>query len=176
MQKKAQIIVGIYKEFFNKVPDFSQENKRNITIEIQSMSYILRTYGIDLGYRYVYNELEDLHMPVSMDLQDVILEQLLYHDTKDFEEKSQLKTDIKTKINSIGKIITSEINDKECPIEALRLISSVLYTAEYILPNSSASQEAEFNNCTYDEVERIKRLIPTSSLDNANDFSGAKKN
>lgn len=163
---KAEIIYAIYKTFYNKEPNLKEENRHNLTIEIQAMTYLLAQYGLTFGdYRFSYNELMDLNMPISMELQDDIVGKLLNRDNIELKRlinRNPIKLNKYVKL--IGTIVTEEIKDKEDPIESLRLISSIHYTSEYMIPNATILKIADYNACSSDEVEKVRQLVKKFEL------------
>lgn len=164
---QAEKIYAIYKEFYNKEPNLNEENRRNLTIEMQAMTYLLAQYGITCGdYRFAYNELIDLKMPISMELQDDIVGKLLNRDNIELTRSINRNPIKLTKyVKLIGTIVMEEIKDKEDPIESLRLISSIHYTSEYMIPCATISEIADYNTCSLDEVENTRQLIKKIELD-----------
>lgn len=167
---KAEIIYAIYKAFYNKEPNLKAENRHNLTIEIQTMTYLLAQYGLIFGnYRFAYNELTDLNMPISMELQDDIVGELLNRDNIELKRlinRNPIKLNKYVKL--IGAIVTEEIKDKEDPIESLRLISSIHYTSKYMIPNATILEIADYNACSSDEVEKARQLVKNFELEENN--------
>lgn len=166
MKKEEIILSTVYKEFYGKDLVFVKENKKNITIEIQAMVYLLHHYGVNLGdYRFAYNVLKDLKMPTSIELQDVIVNMFLYYENDYVKDVVELDDKARIMINSIGNVINDAIKNSEEASEDLRLISSIHYTDVYIIPSSSVIDIANFNNCSTDEVAYVKQLVQSIKTD-----------
>lgn len=171
--KEVKLLYKVYKEFYKKEPDFSSENRDNIIIEMQAMAYLLGEYGLILGdYRFEYNTLMHLKMPVSMYLQDILVCQMLEHENKEFESDIPLNEMIKSAINVIGESVTNEINKCESPMEALRLICSVYYVSKSVMAISEMAEIVDFQKCSPEEVESAMSFVRTMVLDHVNGNPG----
>ena len=153
------LLYASYKAFYGKEPDFKEENRMNITIEMQAMAYLLERYRAVIGnYRFAYHELSDLYMPISMQLQDLLVGMLNHENEEFIFSNCCLKPELEAKIKLIGTTIMQSINKKENPINALRLLCSIYYTNERIMPLATVEQMKEFNQCSIEEIEEAKEL------------------
>lgn len=162
------VLYESYKLFYNKEPNFKEENRRNITIEMQAMVYLIQQhYGVLIGdYRFAYNELIDLYMPISMELQDLLVSKMLNHENTEFKVPDvELEGKAKFKIFTIGSHIMETISKKENPIEALRLLSSIYHTSKSMMPSATDDKTGDFNHCSLEEVIEVKELNDAITLD-----------
>lgn len=162
------ILYESYKLFYNKEPNFKEENRRNITIEMQAMVYLLEQhYRVLIGnYRFAYNELIDYMMPISMELQDLLVDKMLNYENTEFKISDvEIKNKAKAKTIIIGSHIMETISKKENPIEALRLLSSIYYTFKSMMPSVSDDKIGDFNHCSSEEVIEVKELNDAITLD-----------
>ena len=158
--KNNKIIYKAYKEFYRKEPNFCKENIRNITIEIQSMLFILREYGINLGCEsFVKNAYSDLDLPMDMTIQDIIIGKLIGKNIDLIDDSIKFNELANKYIDVIGSAITNVINNSEDSIETLRVITYILYTRKYVLPTATADVIKKFTNCQETDLENVNRLI-----------------
>lgn len=132
------------------------------------MVYLLEQhYEILIGnYRFAYNELIDYMMPISMELQDLLVGKMLNHENEEFKIPDvELEGKAKFKIFTIGSHIMETISKKENPIEALRLLSSIYHTSEHIMPSAIDGEIGDFNHCSLEEVIEAKELNDAITLD-----------
>lgn len=170
---EVKLLYKVYKEFYKKEPDFSNENRDNITIEMQAMAYLLGEYGISLGdYRFEYNILMHLKMPISMHLQDILVCKMLEHENKEFESDIPLNEMAQNAINVIGESVTTEVNKCENQVEALRLICSVYYVSKSMMSISEMAEIVDFQKCSPEEVENAMGFVRTMVLDHVNGNPG----
>lgn len=168
INKKADkcLLYDCYKAFYDKEPDFRKENRRNTTIEFQAMIYLLEQYRVMVGnYGFAYNELVDLYMPISMKLQDLLIEMLNHENSEFVISNCVLRPEVEAKIRLIGAAIMSVINKKENSVEALRLLSSIYYTSNSILPNATYEEIAKSNQCSLDDVIEANDLRNSLTLE-----------
>lgn len=160
--RQARILYKVYKEFYGKEPDLSHANRWNLTIEMQAMAFLLAHYRIIfVTYSFSCNEFKNLYMPISMDLQDALVYKLLGRTKEEVDSDLMITEKGKKAIQLLGSKITAAINEKEDPIEALRLIVATYHTEERVLPGASVSEIAEHNKCTVEEVESARALAKT---------------
>jgi len=161
------LLYEAYKAFYDKEPNFKEENRRNITIEMQAMAYLLEQYRIVIGnYRFAYSELTDLYMPISMELQDLLVSKMLNHENKEFAlDFIILKEELKFKITLVGSTVMAKISEKEDPLEALRLLCSIYYTSKSIRPNATDDKIIEYNKCALEDVTEARELNDSLTLD-----------
>lgn len=157
-----KLIYKIYKEFFDKEPNFSKENIKNVTIEIQSMLYILEECGV-LFFEddFVKSNYKDLDLPMSMNVQDIIVNQLVDND-KDLSDDSLHFTKITEKLIGItGSVIRDSIKDTQDQIEALRLIACILYVKKNVYPNANEDEIKQLANCELEDLNIEEEAIDT---------------
>ena len=195
-----KLLYKIYREFFDKEPDFSKGNIKNITIEIQSMLYILDSCGvIFFANKFFKNRCKNLEVPISMDIQDIIVDQLVDND-KILNDDSLHFTEITKRMIAItGSVIRNEIKDTQNQTEALRVISNILYIKKEVCPNNNDGIR-QLTNCeledlnieekvidaitnelcktNFDEnnIENIKKMIDESSIDTYSMFISESEN
>lgn len=162
---KKNMIYEIYKAFYGKEPDFREENKKNITIEMQAMFYLLQEFGIVLGnYRFVYSELDPFYMPISMELQDVLIA-MLNHENKEFASSLKIDETLINKVNIIGSSVQSYLIAQKNFVEALRLVCSIRYSMQSIIPSVTDNEICEFNHCQKEDILKAKKLMRLITLD-----------
>lgn len=158
-KREKKIIYIAYKQFYNKEPIFSKENFMNLTVEIQSMAYILNEYGVSLGaYRFCY-EYVDLNMPMSMEIQDIIVGWLI-DSSDEFDDNSLEFNERENKlINILGSTIRNIIANSHNKIEELRKISNILYVKKYVRPSANDKEIMELEKCTDEDLKTVEELI-----------------
>lgn len=177
-RKEAKLLCKVYKEFYGKDPNFSKDNFRNITIEIQSMAYILNEYGVSLGaYGFVKEAYVGWDLPMSMDLQDIMINHLIGNSEIMIDDSIGLNENAKKKIEIISKEIRSVINYTSNPIESLRLISFILFIKTHAIPSATESKIIEYANCELKDLENEEKVINAINavLDNESNLKNAKK-
>ena len=158
--KQAIEVYKTYKEFYGKEPNFSKDNFRNITIEIQSMCYLLNEYGVCLEEDgFVGNGYKDLALPMSMNIQDVIVERLIGNNNNFSDTPFQFLGNPKKIIDTIGGVIRNEIENTSDPIETLRLISYVSYVRKYVIPSATEEKLRELVNCESSDLDRERKVM-----------------
>lgn len=158
-KREEKIIYKAYKQFYNREPNFSKENFMNLTVEIQFMAYILNECGVSLGaYRFCY-EYVDLSMPMSMDVQNIIVGKLIGNsdDLNDASLEFNKRTD--EFINIIGSAIRNITADSQNRIEKLRKISNILYVKKCVCPSASDEEIMETAKCDEEDLKNVERLI-----------------
>lgn len=168
--KDYKIIYSAYKLFYNKEPNFSKDNIRNITIEIQSMAYILSLYGITIvANRFVKDGYKGLELPMSMDIQDIIVDKLLENKENIEEELVQFSDEVTKEIYIIGDIANSIIDDTEDRIETLRKIVYISFTKRRVILDDSDDKIKEIANCEDIDLKLEKNLFERINHDLCND-------
>lgn len=158
--KQAIGIYKTYKEFYDKEPNFSKDNFRNITIEIQAMCYLLNEYGVCLEEDgFIRNGYKDLDLPMSMNIQDVIVERLIGSNNDFSDIPFQFFGSSKKIINIIGKAIRGEVENTSDPIETLKLISSISYVRKYVIPSANDEKLRELVDCESSDLDRERRVM-----------------
>lgn len=152
-EKKA--IVKLYRVFYQKEPIFLAENYESLTIEIQSMFYILNYFGMS-SYTFSYNALENMNMPISLDLQDLIVKLINQQEVISADEFNnptllQRASEIAQKINEL-------LNENEDKLETLRLITSIMHSKTSMYPTYNEQQIADLNNCELEIVQKVNKL------------------
>ncbi len=168
MDYAQRLIYTVYKEFYGKEPNLDKENRKNITLEVQSMVYLLAQYGVRLGYTdFDYNALEEFNMPLSIELQKSVIDKLIGCVNQQSETSVELEAPVKSAIQFVSTIVTDEMRDKKNPIEVVRLISAIFYSEGYIR-SEAEKLDVSYNGCTEEEVKSIKRLVKSIVLDQVN--------
>lgn len=171
--KEAKIIYKVYKKFYGREPNLSRknfrnppkqpnlgrENFRNLTIEIQSMAYILNEYGVSLGAEEFCYQYIDLNMPMSMDIQDILVGKLIGNSDNLNDTSLQLNERAEKIIDIVGSAIKCVINTSQNQIEALREISNILYVKKYVLPSASDAEIMGTTKCTERDLKNVEKLI-----------------
>lgn len=157
-KQEAKVIYKVYKDFYKKEPIFSEDNFRNITIEIQSMAYILDEYGVMIGPgRFSKKEYRDLNLPMDLDIQDIIIRQI--EKNEDLNDSSLIfsKRAIKI-IDIVGKVIRSVMNNTQTPIETLRTISCILCIKKSH-PFASEELIKALADCKDEDLDNFEKVI-----------------
>lgn len=158
-KREEKIIYQTYKKFYGKEPNFNRKNLMNLTIEIQAMAYILNEYGVTIGadgFCYAYT---DLSMPMSMDIQDIVVGKLIENSDDLNDDLLQFTEYAEKTINIVGNAIKCAIKNSEDPIEELRKISNILYVKEHVRPSASDEEIMETTKCTKQDLSDIEQLI-----------------
>ncbi len=158
-KKEEKIIYQTYKKFYGKEPNFNRENFMNLTIEIQSMAYILSEYGVIIGKDGFCYEYTDLSMPMSMDIQDIIVGKLIGNSDNLNDALLQFTESAEKTINIVGKSIKYVINNSQNPIESLREISNILYVKKHVRPMASDDEIMETTKCSERDLRDVEQLI-----------------
>lgn len=160
-KKNEKIIYKIYKDFYKKEPNFDKENLRNITIEIQSMLYILKLNHIDIFCEGFSREYIDLELPMNMTVQDIIVGRLIGNN-EDLSDSSLHFNDIsKMYIDRIGFAVTEFINSFEDPIETLRLMSYLSFFDEQVYSfdvDDFGLDDIEYIGCKMEDIQNYNKL------------------
>lgn len=157
--KQAIEVYKAYKEFYGKEPNLNKDNFRNITIEIQSMCYFLNEYGVCLSEDGFSKEYKDFDLPMSMNIQDVIVTRLIGNHENFFDASRQFPEESKKTINTIGRIIRGVISGASEPIETLRLISYISYIKKYVIPSDNDEEIRELANCELSDLDKERKVI-----------------
>lgn len=166
---EAKRLCKLYEEFYQKEPNFLEENRKNITIEMQAMAYLLEQYGVSCGlYRFSYNS--DIKMPISIELQDVIVMHLLGHSAKEYESDLELNKRTKKIISLVGSKIREKLEEKINPIEMLQRIASVYYARTLMLLGADSKTIASSMQIPIDEITEVDKLIRKISLEHLKDI------
>lgn len=160
MERKntANIIYKAYREFYEKEPDFSEENRRNITIEIQAMAYLLDKYGVNLGGARFSVEYKDLDLPMSMKIQDVIVSQLIGNKSDLTDDSIQFNPRANKIIGIVGNAICGVINKSNEPTETLRLLIFINFLKERVAPLSEDDRIKSLAGCEDQDLENAMNL------------------
>lgn len=157
--KKEKIIYQTYKKFYGKEPDFNKENFMNLTIEIQFMAYILNEYGVSLssdGFCYEYT---NLSMPMSMDIQDIVVGSLILNSDDLSEGSLEFIESTDKTINIVGSAIKNITANSQNRIEELMKISNILYVKKHVCPSASDEDIIEIAKCTEEDLKNVEQLI-----------------
>ena len=161
MSKRSEKSIYLaYKKFYGKEPNSNRENFMNLTIEMQAMAYILFEYGIAIeganGFCYEY---KDLDMPMSMDIQDIVVGKLIGNSDDLNDDSLQFPKFVEKTISIIGSAIKCAINNTQDPIEELRKISNILYVKKHVRPTASDEEIMEKAKCTKKDLRDVEQLI-----------------
>lgn len=157
--KQAIEVYKAYEEFYGKKPNLNAYNFRNLTIEIQVMCYFLNEYGVCLAEDgFVRKAYESLDLPMSMNIQDVIVGRLI-GSSDDFSDNSrQFPEKSKKTINTIGRVIRGVVGDTSEPIETLRLLSYISYIKKYVIPSADDEKIRELANCELSDLDNQRKV------------------
>ena len=164
-KEQIDIIYKAYKDFYKKEPNFNKENLMNITIEIQSMVYLLREYNVNLGGEgFVKDAYKELNLQMDMKIQDIIVFELIgkqnnFDDSLKFNERTNKYIDI------IGTAVRNEINNTSNPIESLRIILYILYNKKYVSPWASDEDIMKIVNCDEIYINKAHNLLNTIKVE-----------
>lgn len=158
---KRKTIYQAYKRFYGKEPNFNGENLMNLTIEIQSMAYILGKYDVFLGlgtngFSYEYTNLD---MPMCMEIQDIIVSELIGNKDNLEDDSVRFTEFAENTISTVGHAIRNILNDSPNQIETVRKLCNLLYVKEYVLPTSSDEVIMADTKCTREDLEAVEKLI-----------------
>lgn len=157
--KDVKIIYKTYKQFYGKEPNLDTGYIGHLTIEIQAMAYLLNEYGVSLGDNRFCYEYTDLNMPMSMDIQDIIIGKLsgniddLNDDSLEFSARADKL------INIIGSAIRCITANSQNKTEELRKISNILYIKKHVRPLASDKEIMEVEKCTEEDLKKVEQLI-----------------
>ncbi len=153
------LIYSAYKKFYDREPNLSKENLTNLTVEIQAMAYLLHEYGVSFGdYGFCY-EYVDLKMPMSIGIQDIIIEELIGNidvlsDTSiEFNKRSE------ELITIIGSAIRNILANSQNKIEKLRRISNILYIKNHVRPLANDQEIMETEKCAEEDLREVDYLL-----------------
>lgn len=171
--KEAKKIYKVYVEFYEKKPNLDKSNLRNLTIEFQSMAYILGRYGVQLySDGFVKNGYVDLDLPMSMNIQDIIVRELIGKG-EDFDDESLgFPDELKKKINLIGKAVRNIIERENDKIEALRLITFISFVKKYVSPMMSDGEIKDAIGCKLTDLTMEANLTDSINHDMCKDNYG----
>lgn len=171
MKKRTEkIIYQTYKKFYGKEPNLNKENMRNLTIEIQAMAYILNRYGVTIGENGFCYEYTDLNMPMSMSIQDVIIEKLIGNKENLNDSSFQFDRRAERIINIVASAIKIAISNRENQIEELRKIVNLLYVKEHVCPSANKERLMEVTKCSEKDLINIEQLEYIINEGNKNNF------
>lgn len=158
-KREEKIIYKAYKQFYNREPDFSEDNFMNLTVEIQTMVYVLDGYGVLLGANGFRYEYKDLNMPMSMDIQDIIVGKLI-DNVDDLNDTSlQFSKRANKMISITGNAMRSITDNSQNRIEELRKICNILYVKKSVCPSASDDVLMEIAKCTEEDLKKVEQLI-----------------
>ncbi len=143
-----KIIYKVYQEFYGKSPDFSEENFENLTIEMQAMAYILSQKGVLFSsYTFVAEGYVGLKLPMSMELQDMLVTRRNKGNEYSNDESIKLQESVRKKVALIGKIVREKIEVTKNPVEMLRQIVYINIVKNRVLPNAKEDEIANISAC-----------------------------
>ncbi len=155
MDSKA--LIEIYKLFYNENPDFSLSN---INVRVQTMMSILAQFGISLGNNYAFSSLENIKMPISLRLEQLVNKLFPLGEITDIDDSFKLSNESKKTIKIVGECVREIINNGYNKDEALITISKVIHSGKYSLSsNSNVKELSNITNRTQNEVESSIRLV-----------------
>lgn len=157
--REEKIIYKVYKKFYDKEPNFSKDNFMNLTIEIQAMAYLLNEYGVNIGTNGFCYEYKNLLMPMSMDIQDIIISKL-FENKFDLNDES-IEFDLRTNrlINVIGEALKQVTFYSENPIEDIRKIANTLYVKKVVCLTDSSETIIKMAKDNEIDLERFEQLV-----------------
>lgn len=159
-QRQAKILLKAYNKFYNKDVNPSRDNLINLTIEIQSMVYILQKFGIELGANgFVRDGYKNLNLPMSMSIQDIVVSSLIENDSSLIDTSIEFNQYTNKNIDIIGKATRFIINQTDNPVDTIRAITSILFTKKYVVPDADNEMIKEYAQCTDSDISNAKKLV-----------------
>lgn len=158
LDKDDEILIKIYKCFYNENPDFSS---KDINVRVQTMMFILSQFGFSLGDNYGFHLYGKVKMPISLELRQKVNRLYPLGEISIVENSIvEISEEAKKIIKIVGRNIREAISCEQSEIEALITISRVIYSERYYLSaNSSVKKISEFTDCTLDQVESCLKLV-----------------
>lgn len=157
LSNDSKVLIEIYKLFYNENPNFSEEN---INIKVQTMMSILVAFDISLGDDYSFTKLPRVRLPLSLNLSELVNNLFPFGEISFVDEPIKLADYPKKVIKIVGENIKEAIKKENNQLEALIMISKILYATRYQLSSCSKVNEiSEFTNYTPNEVKSSIRLI-----------------
>lgn len=150
--QNLNIIIEIYKIFYNEFPNFSD---KNINKRIQAMMSILAEFGVCVNNYYSFVPYDNKE-PMSLSLWQDIDEMFPVGEIKNIDDLIKIDTYYKDIIETAGEEIRNYINDYVNKDEILSNMSKLIYTANYNL--SSLNDENLVNAIDRTEIEKDEAL------------------
>lgn len=157
LNREEKLLIEIYKLFYNENPDFLN---KEINIKIQTMLFILSSFGVSLGDNYNFSLYKDEKAPFSINLAILINKLYPFGEVENIKDNVKLNKEIEKIIKIVGQCIRDVISSEEDLNNALAVISKILYAKMYCLSSSAdANRISEFTECTTEEVESSIKLV-----------------
>lgn len=157
LNREEKLLIEIYKLFYNENPDFLN---KEINIKIQTMVFILSSFGVSLSDNYNFSLYKDEKAPFSINLAILINKLYPFGEVENIKDNVKLNKEIEKIIKIVGQCIRDVISSEEDLNNALAVISKILYAKMYCLSSSAdANRISEFTECTTEEVESSIKLV-----------------
>lgn len=130
----ANSLYHAYKRIYGKHPDLMGDQKE-LTIEFQTMVYFLSQYGVSfMRFGFVYEGRTDIDMPMSLEIQDILVAHMFGHEASEFEEEVEFNKHA----NNVMNILARELGYLKAPW-GLMVITRLHFIENRVLPSGELS-------------------------------------
>lgn len=157
-EDEAKKLYKTYLEFYKKEPNLKRDNIRLLTIEFQSMVYMLHEYNIILGdYGFIKYGYRDMNLPMSRNVQSIITGFIAGKDKETFESY-ELDSNYKKIVGIIGEAVMDEIKNEKYPDEKLKDLALISYFRNHIKPNRTDAEIKKMAYCSDEEIQSVNNI------------------
>lgn len=150
----ANALYHAYVRFFGRKPELKGD-KTLLTIDFQAMTYLLSQYGVSFMRSYFVKEgHSDVDIPMSMEIQDVLIREVFGHDESEFESV----VDFNKHANHVLDILAHELEFISSREELSSLVK-LMFTKERVMPSASDDELRDATLATQETLESYKNFI-----------------
>lgn len=150
----ANALYHAYVRFFGKKPELKGD-KNELTIDFQTMTYLLSQYGVSfMRNSFIKEGYTDMDIPMSMEIQDVLVSHVFGHEESEFERSVEFNKHT----NRILDILSHELEFVSSRAELCSLVK-LMFTKERVIPASSDDELCQTTGATQENLESYKNFV-----------------
>lgn len=150
----ANALYHAYVRFYGKKPELKGD-KTELTIDFQAMTYLLSQYGVSfMRSSFVKEGYTDIDIPMSMEIQDVLVSHVFGHDESEFESNVEFNKHA----NRILDILAHELEFVSSR-EELGSLVKLMFTKERVIPTASDDELCQSTGSTQETLEFYKNFV-----------------
>ena len=152
-----KIVASLYQAYtylYGKTPDLKGD-RQDLTIEFQAMVYFLREYGVTfLRTSFVAEGYMDIDMPMSMELQDILVSLMFGNASEEINEVVEFNKHTNKMLNILASEFEHIHNTSE-----LRMLVKLHFTKEEVLPSIADAELCNYVHASSEDFQMYASFI-----------------
>lgn len=160
----ANMLYHAYERMYNVSPDLTGD-QTDLTVMFQTMAYFLNQYGVSfMDASFVREGYTDLDMPMSMEIQDILVNYVFGHSKDEFAEQVSFNDHALRVIETLSR----ELGFIKAPW-GLKMVTKIHFFENRVLPSGSKEEVSKAANVSIDVYNSYREFIENVVADLAKD-------